>query len=210
MKKLIGFIKKENGFNVIELIIAVAISSIIIVAAYNFYFSFYDNWTNAEQDSSIIDDLNFIEFVLSKDIRSAVPTNTEKPIKLINYNTFDDDSDGNIDRRTSDQLHLYKETESGNYLLIEYELMNNGNLIRRDKTSTNTSDPYNFPDAWENSKLISGDINQKDIFTEFIPRDSSGDIININPREILVEITINRNNRSETLDFKAVSRSKGN
>lgn len=179
----------DDGLTLVELLLVIAVTSILVLALNSFFISFYGNWQNSEEDSQIVRDLNFLKSVLTRDIRSAVkPDNST-------YAVVVDDSDG----RT---INLYKILDNSDEMLnISYSLEDDGIILRKSRTSTNDSFPYTFSGDWERSVEVIDDVNIDEIF-----KDKSTE--NITPRLIEVNVTVSRNGRSENILFEVMSRSR--
>ncbi len=177
-------INNEEGLTLIELILAITIFSLIILALNSFFISFYNNWRDSNIDAQIIEDLNFAENMLSRDIREAIkPAEDIRPIEV--------ESDGksfNLYRILSDPNTIYD---------IKYEI-SNGKLYRKMREF---SSGHNL--AWERNTLILEDLEGSSIFEDI---GEPGTI----PRLIRVVLVIERETRVEELKFTAMSRSRGN
>lgn len=175
---------EEKGLTIIELLLAISIFSIVILAMSSYLISFYNNWDNSKIDAKIIQDLNFAENMLSRDIREAIkPAEDIRPVEV--------ESDGksfNIYRTLSDSSTIYD---------IKYEITD-GKLFRKIREY---SAGHNLD--WENSTLILEDLDDASIF-EDIGEESTV------PRLINVKLVIERETRVEKLEFTAMSRSRGN
>ena len=179
----------DDGITLVELILVIAVTSIIILAVNSFYVSFHSNWQDAEVNSQILNELNFLKSLITRDIRSAVKPNSSTLSVVV------DNSDG----RT---MNLYKEIENSNKIInVEYSLEDDGTILRKSRKSTNDSFPYNFSGSWEKSTEIITDVTIDEVF-----KDNSTE--NLTPRLIEVNVTVNRNGRTENILFEVMSRSR--
>jgi len=203
MKILLKCISKNDGLTLIEVLLAVAVMAIIVGALSNYMLSFNNNWEDAQVNSKIIDDLNFVKSMLTRDIRSAVrPDNSTFPVV--------------VDSTTNKKISLYRLNENDNKMRnIEYSLNNNGELVRKMKESTNNSFPYSFGSDWDKTTVICTDLNIENIFEDINRESTAGDTEeekdeadNYDPRLIRVSLTISREGQTEELNFEVMSRSR--
>lgn len=203
MRILLKCISKNEGLTLIEVLLAVAVMAIILGALSNYMLSFYNHWEDAQVNSKIIDDLNFVKSMLTRDIRSAVrPDNSTFPVV--------------VDSTTNKNIGLYRLNENDNKMRnIEYSLNNNGELVRKMKESTNNSFPYSFGSDWDKTTVICTDLIIENIFEDINRESTAGDTEeekdeadNYDPRFIRVNLTISREGQTEELNFEVMSRSR--
>lgn len=199
MKTLKELFYKEDGVTLIELILAVAIMSFVILALNNFYLSFYNLWDDAKADSSIIEELNLAKNVISKDVRSALkPDSTTDSVEIMQI-----DGENRI-------LNIYRlNSDLENMLNIQYELTGNGEMKRKSNTSTNSSFPYNFDNEWDSEMTLTEDVIVESIFfiSDFTDQTEFDTYI---PKPVEISFAISRNGRNENIEFDVVSRSRSN
>mgnify|MGYP006279939979 CR=1 FL=1 len=184
------FDSHEEGFTIVELLVSIALISIIVLAAGRVILYFMENNKRAQQQNKVMEELNSTIYTISYDIRNARKAiGSENPVEI--------EDNG----RT---LIVYQNTNNDNRMeKIYYQLQDNGNLTRVVINSNNTSYPFTFDDLDDQSKhVILTGVEDTEIFIDDTTEGS-------NPRKIKIDISVNQEYIQESSSMTITSRSRG-
>jgi len=148
MKK---YLKNQDGFSLMELIIVVPLISIILLISYNILFLSTKSFNSVNDSFNTAEDLRIFLTAIHKEANQAKK------------------SEENLDalyRVSKSELHIYADIDN-DFIpeLVRYRLV--GKEIRKDiKKATNNKYPLEFTNPFFNEKVVLSNVNNAEIFSE--------------------------------------------